>query len=84
MSTPKSKKTKNEHKVKAPEVLEWVKKRGIFSTQQVADHFGIRLMQAAACIAILRIPSQFGKEVVRSMPKPERSEDQSSRWQYCG
>ncbi len=72
-------KRNSENKADSLDVLEWVKKRGVFSTQQVADHFGIRLMQAAANIAILRI-----KEVVKSMPKPERSEDQSSRWQYCG
>jgi hypothetical protein len=78
MRTNKTK-SKSDHKADSLEVLDWIKKRGTFSTKQVADHFGIRLMQAAANIAILRI-----KEVVKPMPKPERSEDHSSRWVYCG
>jgi hypothetical protein len=82
MSSPKTRSTKvnkDDNKANSLEVLDWVKKRKTFSTQEVADHFGIRLMQAAANIAILRI-----KEVVESAPKPERSNDKSSRWHYCG
>jgi hypothetical protein len=75
MSKPKA----SDNKADSLDVLEWTKKRGVFSTRDVADHFKIRLMQAASNIAILRI-----KEVVMPVPKPERSKDQSSRWQYCG
>ena len=72
----KTKKTANEvTKADSTDVLTWMQKRKITSTQEVADRFGIRFNQATANIAILRI-----KGVIERSDTPEGSTDQSSRW----
>ena len=68
-------KTSSGNKANSLDVLEWIKKRRIVSTNEIAAHFDIRPMQAAANVAILRI-----KNAVEPAPIPERSNDQSSRW----
>ena len=76
MSTKKS--TSSDNKANSLDVLEWIKKRKLVSTNEIAAHFGIRPMQAAANVAILRI-----KNAVEPAQIPERSNDQSSRWSYA-
>jgi hypothetical protein len=61
-------------------VLAHIQKHKHFSSKQVARRFRVRLTQAVAAIAILRI-----KEVVEpGMPPDPDDKDQSSRWIYTG
>ena len=67
-------------KLDSNEVLKYARRRKTFSTQQVADHFGVSKQQAAAGIAILRI-----KEVLDRVEATGVSNgDDSSRWAYKG
>lgn len=67
-------------KLDSNEVLKYARRRKTFSTQQVADHFGVSKQQAAAGIAILRI-----KEVLeRAEMAGVSNGDNSSRWTYTG
>ena len=57
-------------------LIQFARKKKIFSTQNVMDYFKIKKQNAAACIAICRI-----KGVLERGKKPANSDkDQSSRW----
>jgi len=64
------------NRVDSMEVLAFIEKRGVVSTDQVAAKFKIRPQQAAANLAILRI-----KDKIQPAQKPDGSKDRSSRWQ---
>ena len=67
--------TKTEKNAKSVDVLAYMKKRKVTSTQEVATKFGIRFSQATANIAILSL-----MKVIERQDIPKNSEDQSSRW----
>lgn len=65
-------------KLNTQKVIEFAKKKGRFTTAQVASKFKATKMQAAACIAIMRI-----KEVVQR-DTPGKTRSGSSRWIFTG
>lgn len=62
-------------KANSMDVLAWMAKRKVTSTKEIADRFKIRLSQATANVAILRI-----KKAIERVETPADSNDQSSRW----
>lgn len=66
-----------ESRLDTARVIEYVRRRRSFTTDEVAEKFKVRRGQAAAAIAIMRI-----KEVVeRAEP---RSRNGSSHWVFTG
>ena len=68
-----------ENRLESKKVAALFKKRGsVLTTEQIANHFKVKIQKAAASIAILRI-----KEVVEPA-SPPKTDTGVSRWVYTG
>jgi response regulator of citrate/malate metabolism len=78
----KKKKEAITNRVNSMVVLKWIQKRTnkTFTTQDVADEFGITQAQARANIAVLN----FKERLLSKIDAPEGSTDKSSHWIYIG